>query len=60
LALKDNLGIARWQSKFTNIETGNRYALDCIFLVEFDDEEKCSQFREWWHLNEIDIDFDET
>jgi hypothetical protein len=52
LAVKDNLGIARWQSKFTIMQSGKRVALDCLFLVEFDEDEKCSTFREWWHLQE--------
>lgn len=50
LALKDNRGIARWQAKFTPIETGKRMILDCVFLVEFDERGQCSVFREWWHL----------
>lgn len=49
LAIKENLGIARWQSKFTVIDSDKRVALDCLFLVEFDEHEKCSVFREWWH-----------
>ncbi len=53
IAMKDNLGIARWQSKFTVIQTGRRVALDCIFLVEFDEHKKCKVFREWWHLMDI-------
>jgi hypothetical protein len=54
LSVKGNLGIARWQSKFTNIESGKPIALDCVFLVEFDEDNKCSLFREWWHLKILD------
>lgn len=53
IAVKDNLGVARWQAKFTVIETGNRLALDCLFLVEFNDEGLCQNFREWWHIQAI-------
>lgn len=53
LAAQNNCGIARWQSQFTVIATGKRCALDCIFLVEFDDDGLCQTFREWWHLREI-------
>ena len=52
LSMQDHLGIARWQSKFTVIESGKRLALDCLFLVEFDDEGLCKIFREWWHIRE--------
>lgn len=52
LAVRENLGIARWQSKFTVIETGKRFDLDCIFLVAFDHDGLCQTFREWWHIQE--------
>ncbi len=55
LAVKDDLGIARWQSKFTIIQSGKRVALDCLFLIEFDENEKCSVFREWWHLQTLEV-----
>lgn len=50
LSLKDNLGIARWQSEFTEIRSGKHIRLDCLFLVEFNKHGTCSVFREWWHL----------
>lgn len=55
LSIKDNLGIARWQSKFTVIKTGEQFALDCLFLVKFDDNDKCSVFREWWHIQALEV-----
>ena len=53
LSVKDNLGIARWQSKFTVIESDKRFALDCLFVIEFNDDGLCQTFREWWHIQEI-------
>lgn len=55
-SVKDNLGIARWQSQFTVINSGKRLALDCLFLVEFDEDDKCSVFREWWPLKTLNPD----
>jgi hypothetical protein len=52
LSIKDNLGIARWQSRFTVIESGKQFLLDCLFVVEFNDEGLCQTFREWWHVQE--------
>ena len=52
-SVKDNLGIARWQSKFTVITSGKRLALDCLFIVEYDTDGLCQIFREWWHIQEI-------
>jgi len=51
ISLKDQLGIARWQSQFTAINSGKRLRLDCLFLVEFDENGLCSVFREWWHIS---------
>ena len=53
-SVQGNLGIARWQSRFTVIESGKRLALDCIFLVLFDENDKCTEFREWWHIKTLD------
>jgi hypothetical protein len=53
-SVKDNLGIARWQSQFTVINSGKRLALDCLFLVEFDENGLCRVFREWWHTREME------
>jgi ketosteroid isomerase-like protein len=55
LSVEDNLGIASWQSSFVVKESGKRFALDCLFVVEFNDEGLCRRFREWWHLRETDL-----
>lgn len=52
LAVNHNAGIARWQSKFTVIESGKRFELDCLFVVEFSEKGLCHTFREWWHIQE--------
>jgi hypothetical protein len=38
LSVENNRGIARWQFKFTVIESGKRLALACLFVAEFNDE----------------------
>ena len=53
LSVEENRGIVRWQSKFTVTESGKRLAVDCLFVVEFNDEGLCQTFREWWHIREI-------
>ena len=53
LSVNGHSGIAHWQSKFTVIESGKRLALDCVFIVEFDDDGLCQTFREWWHTREV-------
>lgn len=49
LAVRGDLGIARWRSRFVVKTTGATVALDCIFLAEFDNAGLCCCFREWWH-----------
>lgn len=53
LAIDGNQGLARWQATFVHIDSGDRVALDCLFLVEFDERQKCRSFREWWHKQVI-------
>jgi hypothetical protein len=52
LSVENNRGIARWQSSFTVVESGKHLALNCLFVVEFNDEGLCHTFREWWHIRE--------
>ncbi|OQY85124.1 MAG: hypothetical protein B6D40_04150 [Anaerolineae bacterium UTCFX3] len=52
LSVTGNTGIARWQSSFTVVESGERLALDCLFVVEFNADGLCQTFREWWHMRE--------
>ncbi|MBK9006895.1 MAG: nuclear transport factor 2 family protein [Anaerolineae bacterium] len=53
LSVNGHSGMARWQSQFTVIESGKRLALDCVFIVEFDDDGLCQTFREWWRTREV-------
>lgn len=56
LAIDGNQGLARWQSTFVHVASGDHVALDCLFLVEFDEQHKCRVFREWWHKQVIAAD----
>jgi hypothetical protein len=47
-----NRGIALWQTTFTRAHSGHPVQLDGVFVVEFDDQGRCSRFREWWHRHE--------
>ncbi len=49
LALRANVGVARWRSQFLVRSSGDRVALNCLFVVEFDDAGRAVVFREWWH-----------
>jgi hypothetical protein len=53
LAVRGNMGIARWQASFIVKAAGITKALDAVFLVELDEQGECVTFREWWHGQEI-------
>jgi hypothetical protein len=54
LAVRGQVGIARWQARFTDRRTASPIALDCVFVAEFDEQGRCNVFREWWHYREYD------
>lgn len=49
LSFDNYSGIARWWCKFVRVPTGNLVKLDGIFFCEFDRNNLCKTFREWWH-----------
>lgn len=52
LAVKENRGWARWRCSFTRISTRRKVRLDGILEATFDDNGRCTEFREWWHSDE--------
>jgi len=52
LAMTDNMGITRWWASFVRIPSQIQVKLDGIFVVSLDAENRCHEFREWWHKQE--------
>jgi hypothetical protein len=46
VSVTDHLGIARCKSKSSTLQSGECVALDCLFLVVFDEYGLCSEFLE--------------
>ncbi len=44
--------VAHWTCEFTRICSGRRITIDGIFVLRFDNQGQCEEFREWWHSNE--------
>ncbi len=44
--------VAHWTCEFTRISSGRRITVDGIFVLRFDDQGHCEEFREWWHSDE--------
>ena len=50
IAVDGDTGIAHWSAQFDIDPDGHHLELDGIFVLKFDDDGKCRQLREWWHL----------
>lgn len=44
-----NKGICRWWCKFIRTSSLSGIKLDGIFICDFDKNNLCKIFREWWH-----------
>jgi len=59
LSVTGNTGIAHWSASF-DVEPGDVHLeLDGIFVLEFDEDGKCTRLREWWHLRSPDAEANE-
>ena len=52
LAATENGGVAHWRASFVRLPANSRVVLDGIFVVELDADGRCTEFREWWHVQE--------
>ena len=52
LSTEGGVGIAHWQATFTRTSTGARVSVDGVLTVQFDQDGRCIEFREWWHRDE--------
>ena len=50
LAVAGNTGFAQWSATFDVDPDGPSITLDGVFVLDFDENGKCQQLREWWHL----------
>lgn len=53
LAVANDTGIAHWRASFVRLSTGARVTLDGILTATFDGANRCTEFREWWHRQEV-------
>jgi ketosteroid isomerase-like protein len=52
IAVAAATGIAHWWCSFERIPSGVPVRLDGVFLATFDAQGQCSNFEEWWHIEE--------
>lgn len=52
LAVTGLSGIAHWQARFRRLPDGPQVHLDGVLVADFDQEGRCTAFREWWHRQE--------
>jgi energy-coupling factor transporter ATP-binding protein EcfA2 len=44
---------AHWTAEFNVMPTGEHVKLDGIFQLTFDEDFRCSELREWWHVQTV-------
>lgn len=47
-AVDGQLAVAHWKNSFVTPADGKSWLLDGVFFVEFDDQDRCVIFRQWW------------
>lgn len=45
-------GHAHWHATFTRVPAGTFVELDGVLMARFDEDMRCTEFREWWHRKE--------
>ena len=53
ISLNNSSGYAHWQATFRRVSTHTQVALDGILLAKFNRNGECTEFREWWHRQEL-------
>lgn len=51
IAINGTTGVARWSASLRSASSGARVELDGVFVLTFDASGRCSELREWWHVN---------
>ena|SRR5215210_5657501 len=50
VTITGNTGIALWRASYDPLpDAGERVAIDGVLFASFDENDRCSRFREWWH-----------
>lgn len=49
ISFAENIGVCKWWCKFIRNSTHNLIKLDGVFICEFDKNNLCKTFNEWWH-----------
>jgi uncharacterized protein (TIGR02246 family) len=49
LAVTQDIGIAHWWASFVHIPSKTKVRLDGIFVVSLNGENRCRDFKQWWH-----------
>jgi ketosteroid isomerase-like protein len=49
LAEDGPMAMAHWHAVFTRVSSGVSVELDGIFLLEFAEDGRCRDLKEWWH-----------
>lgn len=49
-AIENRVACVRWENTFLDPSTSKRQRLDGVFVITFDDNMNCKEFRQWWFM----------
>ena len=52
VAVDGSVACVHWQNSFRSPSEDRAYLLDGMFQLEFDDQDNCREFRQWWFMKE--------
>lgn len=52
IGITGDTGIVHWWCSFERIPSGVPVRLDGVFVATFDEQSQCSNFEEWWQIEE--------
>lgn len=52
ISVDQDTGFALWQATFRRVPSGTSVELEGVLSARFDEEMRCTEFREWWHRRE--------
>lgn len=51
--LPDQQAVAQWWASFIRLPSRMHVKIDGVLICEFDEDNRCRVFREWWHRHEV-------
>jgi hypothetical protein len=54
VSVQPEQSVAQWWASFIRLPTKMHVKIDGVMICEFDENNRCRYFREWWHRHEVE------